>query len=142
MNSTCDRFVAAARTYRGVRWHHLGRSRDGVDCIGLLLLAGRDAGLILPEPPPYARGHRGYDLARGLGALGREVSLLAARDGDVLLFADGTYPAHVGLRTTWADGRPAVLHAHARLRRVVEQPIAGPVDATLRAAYRPAQLED
>ena len=43
-----ETFVAAARGYVGVPWRHLGRSRTGVDCIGLVLLAARETAALAP----------------------------------------------------------------------------------------------
>jgi hypothetical protein len=54
--------LAAARAYLGTPWHHMGRNRRRLDCVGLLLCAARDAGLDVAEPAPYARGRRGPDM--------------------------------------------------------------------------------
>lgn len=48
--------VDAARAYIGVPWKHLGRSRRGVDCAGLLILAVKDSeGVELEAPQRYGR---------------------------------------------------------------------------------------
>lgn len=48
--------VEAARAYIGVPWKHLGRSRRGVDCAGLLIGAVKDAeGVELETPQRYGR---------------------------------------------------------------------------------------
>jgi cell wall-associated NlpC family hydrolase len=126
---TPEAFVAAARTYLGVPWRHLGRSTTGVDCIGLVLLAAREAGLDLDDPAPYAREPQGARLLAGVLAHGRRVP--EARRGDVLVFRMGIYAGHLGIATTHrAYGGPAVLHAYAPHRHVVEQPM----DAELRRA--------
>lgn len=46
---TADQLVEAAVSLRGVPWRHQGRTRSGVDCIGLVDLACRTAGLNLAE---------------------------------------------------------------------------------------------
>lgn len=45
--------VAAARRYMGTPFRHTGRSADGIDCIGLIILVGRaiKANLDWPEMP-------------------------------------------------------------------------------------------
>ena len=35
MTVTREMVVAEARTWIGVKWRHQGRTREGVDCIGL-----------------------------------------------------------------------------------------------------------
>jgi cell wall-associated NlpC family hydrolase len=48
-------FVAAARGYIGVPCRHQGRSRRGLDCIGLVVVAARDCGLDPPVAATYGR---------------------------------------------------------------------------------------
>ena len=128
-------FVAAARSYVGVPWRHLGRSRTGVDCIGLLLLAAREAGWELPDPAPYAREPQGTRLLNGILAHGDRVS--EVMPGDVLLFRMGLYGGHVGIASAHpAWGVPACLHAYAPRRQVVEQPMDAELRAALLGAFR------
>lgn len=48
--------VEAARAYIGVPWKHMGRTRRGLDCAGLLILAVKDAeGSELEAPARYGR---------------------------------------------------------------------------------------
>lgn len=49
------RFVAAARGWIGVPSRHQGRSRGGVDCIGLVVMAARDCGYDVPMTANYGR---------------------------------------------------------------------------------------
>src|SRR3954469_20730264 len=108
--TTAAEFIAAGRAYLGTPWHHQGRSVAGVDCIGLVLLAARDAGLAALEPPPYTRLPTDYALAETCAAIGKRAPLDALRDGDVLLFSDAHFPCHIGIRTT-LRGVPHCLHS-------------------------------
>ena len=130
-----EAFVAAARSYVGVAWRHLGRSRTGVDCIGLVLLSARDVGLDLPDPAPYAREPQGTRLLDGI--LAHATRVAEAAPGDVLLFRMGLYGGHVGIASvhpTW--GVPACLHAYAPRRQVVEQPMDDELRTALLGAFR------
>jgi hypothetical protein len=125
----------AARAYLGVPWRHLGRSTTGLDCIGLVLLATRDAGYALPDPAPYAREPQGTRLLDGI--LGHSRRVPVAVPGDVLLFRMGLYGGHVGIASLHPAWRvPACIHAYAPHRRVVEQPIEGELAAALIGAFR------
>lgn len=128
-------FVAAARAYLRVPFRHMGRNRHGLDCVGLLLLAARDAGIVCDEPEPYERGRRGWDIRDWLRQRLDEQPRDGHRDGDVLLFNDGMYPAHVGVRSTW-HLRPAVIHAHLRHNQVVEEPLENDIRRSLRGVFR------
>ena len=132
---SADAFVAAARSYVGVPWRHLGRARTGADCIGLVLLAAREVGVELPDPAPYAREPQGTRLLEGI--LAHATRVADALPGDVLLFRLGLYGGHVGiasLHPTW--GVPACLHAYAPRRQVVEQPMDAELRAALLGAFR------
>ena len=105
-----ESLVAAARSYVGVPWRHLGRSRTGLDCIGLVLLAARDVGIELSDPAPYAREPQGTRLLEGI--LGHAERVANPQSGDVLLFRMGLYGGHVGIASLHpAWGVPACLHA-------------------------------
>jgi hypothetical protein len=135
-----DAFVAAARSFVGVPWRHLGRSRTGVDCIGLVLLAAREAGVELPDPAPYAREPQGTRLLEGI--LARTARVSEILPGDVLLFRMGLYGGHVGIASVHPNwGVPACLHAYAPRRAVVEQPMDAELRAALIGAFRLPALE-
>jgi cell wall-associated NlpC family hydrolase len=130
--------VEAGRAYLGVPWRHLGRTRAGVDCIGLVLLAAADAGLTLPDPAPYQREPQGQRLVEGIRAHAQRVSV--AEPGDVLVFRMGVYGGHVGIATQHRTyGGPGVLHAYAARRHVVEQPMDGEMTRALVAVFRLAE---
>lgn len=130
--------VKAGRKYLGVPWRHLGRSRQGVDCIGLVLLAARDCGQDFLDPAPYLRAPQGTRLLHGLLDHGARVA--QPEPGDLLLFRMGLYGGHVGIATHHATyGGPGVLHAFAARRHVVEQPMDAEFRAALVAIVRVAE---
>jgi cell wall-associated NlpC family hydrolase len=127
----------AARRYIGVPWRHLGRSREGIDCIGLVLLAARECGIAADDPAPYAREPSSHRLRQELAEVLDEVPLAEARAGDVLLFNLGLYAGHLGVCAEHPEYRvPSVIHAYAPRRRVVEEPLASLDAGTLTGAFR------
>ncbi len=109
-----ERAVAAARGALGARFRLHGRTADGgLDCVGLAAIAlGVDA------------APRGYALRSGDGA--RAAAMLRAAGlgaceapspGDVLMMRSGPGQLHLAVWT--GDG---IVHADARLGRVVERP--------------------
>lgn len=127
----------AARAYLGVPWRHLGRSREGIDCIGLVLLAARACGIAADDPAPYAREPASHRLRQELAGMLDEVPLAEARAGDVVVFNLGLYAGHLGVRGVHPEYRvPSVIHAYAPRRRVVEEPLATIEAGTLTCAFR------
>lgn len=47
------RFLAELLTWQGVPWHHQGRTRAGVDCVGLALAALAEQGIRPDVPADY-----------------------------------------------------------------------------------------
>jgi cell wall-associated NlpC family hydrolase len=114
-------FIAAARGFDGVTWRHIGRSRLGIDCVGLVLLAARQAGHIVEDVPSYRRGANGYDVVREIAARTVPANLTAPAEGDIILFRDGLYPCHCGVLAR-EHGAWSLIHAHAKRGRVLEEP--------------------
>jgi cell wall-associated NlpC family hydrolase len=130
-----DANVAAARSWLGVSWRHQGRTRQGVDCAGLVVLVGRELGLGNYDTAAYGRRPEGQGFVQHFRAAMDGVLLPEARPGDVLVFADAAYPCHCGFLTGKHDV-PHLLHAHALRRKVIEEPYAGEWPAKVKFAFR------
>lgn len=139
--------VQAARSLEGLPFHHRGHSVSGVDCIGLLLLSTREAGLELVSE----------DRARSLGGwlYSRDNSpklLQAAEElleptrelapGTVLLFKwiSAQWPQHFGLYLGEVDVGGAfageMIHAAAAHKKVVRCSYSRPWTQLLHSMYR------
>lgn len=107
-----ERVVAEARSWFGVPWQHMGRSRGGVDCGGLLLVVFKALEL-MPQDfetgyyPPDFMMHT--DEQRFVGFVERFCDKVerTPRDADIVLFKVGRVIAHCAIVDTW----PRVIHA-------------------------------
>lgn len=114
---TGQQIVEEARRWIGVPFHHQGRSRFGVDCIGLVVCS-RDAVRPFPEglatDRTYPRNPTGR-LVVGLQEYCQEIQ--APEPGCVALIAwpKQEQPAHVALLTP-----TTMIHSYAAVERVVE----------------------
>lgn len=114
--------AAIASSWIGVRFRPHGRSRFGVDCVGLILCVAWEAGHALADLRAYGlRNNRldrlpGEMLARGFEpiALGEEIP------GDVIVGVPGPRQLHLAFRS-----RPGVIEADLRCARVIERPLRG-----------------
>ena len=127
--------VAEARAWLGVPWRHQGRTRQGIDCAGLVVLVGRALGLCDYDTSAYGRRPAGQGFVQHFRACMDGIGIPEARPGDVLVFADAAYPCHCGFLTTKHD-QPHLLHAHALRRKVIEEPYAGEWPARVKLAFR------
>ncbi len=115
--------VAAARRWLGVPFRHQGRSRLGVDCVGLVVRALEEAGLPVADDTAYGRRPDwrrliGTARAQGFVAVARE----DLRAGVIALFRGPDW-AHLGI----VSGPGRVVHAlgTATGGRVVEHRLDG-----------------
>lgn len=118
--------VAEARRWLGVRFRHGGRSRDGVDCLGLLMAVyGVD-------------GPGDYDRRPGITYSFSQASRFADRinhteagPGDVAQMCYAGHPVHFGIMSP-----VGVIHAAAMLRKVVEHAIITKGEGRVVACWR------
>lgn len=124
--------VECARSYIGVPWRHQGRSREGVDCGGLVRCVGVDLGLL-----PAKADLSGYDRLPDGRTLARFVARWLPRSqerrpGNVVVLRplEGLrWPSHMGILSMLPSGELGIVHAYNGLggRRdgVVETHYAG-----------------
>ena len=116
------RIIAEARTYLGVPWRHQGRTRLGVDCVGLIVCVGKELQLLSYDHMGYKRLPRASGspmLEQIVKAGGRKKPVQAARPGDTFIFRERAYPMHMGI----LSGDETMIHAYARRKMVVEEPL-------------------
>lgn len=116
-----------ARAYTGVLFLHQGRDPAvGIDCIGLVALALRDAGYPYSEATSadYSRDpHDGLLEARLEALFGPPLPLSEMRPDDIAVIRYGRQLRHVGIVGEWLyDGVPhlTLIHADSRMGRGVE----------------------
>ena len=115
--------VAEAKSWVGVPFRHQGRSRLGVDCVGVVAMVCQ--GLKISD-----YDIRGYDrrpvaaqfLAHFTKGGARRIGVLVAQPGDIMAFRDDEFPCHIGILSMLA-GRPSLIHSILTRGEVVEDRI-------------------
>lgn len=114
--ATRAEYVEAARAFLGTRWQHQGRTEQGVDCVGLLVVPACRLGLLRPEDDVtnYSRQPDGEELST---LLHRYCIRLAkwqdAKAGDILAIKYVDQPQHVAIMTRDYDSRWGAYIIHA-----------------------------
>lgn len=119
MTQTAEQVVREAMSWRGVPYHHTGRSRAGVDCVGLLWVVGEALGLRMHD-------FRAYDPSPNPAVLLREIGIGMdeVRDrsqivpGHALMFRVSAHgpPQHFGVLVS----KTTMVHAMSSVHKVVE----------------------
>jgi hypothetical protein len=136
-----EQFVSVVRSFDRTPYRHLGRSRLGVDCLGVLVCAARELELIPVDADwrEYTTNTADYRLVEEIeasGYLDRLRSWTDARPGDVVLqkFHKRLPASHVLICTQFDGTYWTVLHASRASGRVEEVRVANPERCF--AAYR------
>lgn len=135
--------VEAARSYLGVRFRHRGRSRKGLDCAGLVVLAYRDCGVETSDYVLYGREPHLNGLTERLtAALGDPLPTRSAmQEGDVVEMRFDVYPHHVGIVAAVNYGGVSafnLIHADGHSSRVLEQRLTPDMMARITHVFRRA----
>lgn len=128
---TPDQVIAVARSWVGVRFLHQGRTRNGIDCIGLALAVGEELELL-----PAGVDQRNYARHPSSSLLVEEISKVCtpagvAEPASLLVIAWGRDPYHVAICTG-----PTMIHASYSARKVVENGFRHPWPKLTRSAWR------
>ena len=113
--------LRVARSWLGVPFAHQGRTRRGVDCVGLVVMVARELGISDYDFTRYERRPDGSFLTHFRANATERARVADARPGDLMVLADSLYPCHVAIRAE-QRGEPTLIHALAAppYRRVCE----------------------
>lgn len=108
--------VEFARSLLGVKWRHQGRTTWAVDCVGLVYLSLKAAGLNVADERAYGRtpfnNSLQFYLAQRFGAPVLEAQW---QPGDIAVFKSlGGEPRHVGILADYRYGGFSLVHAHVQ----------------------------
>ena len=109
---------AAARRYLGTPFRHQGRTAEGLDCFGLVLVACRDSGILSHlglaadyDTQHYTRYPASYQLTQYLEQHLPRLNTEPLAPGQLAVFRLGTHePSHLGLLAD-AAAPCSLLHA-------------------------------
>lgn len=128
--------VLACRGLVGTPWEDRGRSSQGVDCGGLLLVAGKSLGLVGDDFERVYPTERSYDgLHETLAALAVEVPAGSEpMEGDIVTYSFmGDMVAHCAVQSV-QDG--TIIHAYPAVKKVAEHTMSGKWERRVHRRYR------
>jgi hypothetical protein len=140
--------VVAARQFLGVRFAHQGRTRAGLDCLGLLMATAQALDLRFHGTPAHALDVPSYgtrpdmvQLKAKLEAHLLPVPKRALQPADILLLKIEGLPQHLALVSDYPiAGEHGMIHAYAPARAVIEHRYDPHWQRATYAAYRLPQL--
>jgi cell wall-associated NlpC family hydrolase len=127
--------VDAARTWIGVRWKHQGRSRDGIDCVGLVVCINRDLFGSTFNVTGYSSTSIDETMIEQSDILLHRIPVRSVQFGDVVVvgFAKQRHMAVIG---DYPHGGHSLIHAYLLSRRVIENRLDPVWQSRILAAYK------
>jgi cell wall-associated NlpC family hydrolase len=123
--------VDKSRSFIGVPYVHQGRTRAGLDCIGLILAIGEELGKPVKQDYAYQQIPEPSILWKGLddNFIRKPAHRLAP--GDIMVFRIAVDPQHIAIYL----GDDRMLHAYENVGQVVEHRYADVWKRRLLAVY-------
>lgn len=125
--ATRQKFIDAAFQYLGVRWQDEGRSKRGIDCVGLIICAGWECGLVDRDTDyrGYLRMPTGFNFHENFERHMRRKRLADRKPGDVLLHREGVAPCHSSILFDRPGYGEMIIHASMPRKSVTTDMLAG-----------------
>jgi len=111
--ATADEIIQTARSYIGVPFRHMGRSRNGIDCAGLVVCVCRDLEISVVDIPRYGRQPLGGMLEQVVRQTFIETS--SVEPGTLLVMRFASEPQHMAIYTG-----DTIIHSYERVGKCVE----------------------
>ena len=139
--------IACARQCIGVRFAHQGRTHEGLDCLGLLIVTAQISGVRIQgmdaaalDVPHYGTRPDASLLKHKLDTHLQLIAQSQVEEGDVVLLKVDGVPQHLALITDYPmAGELGMIHAYAQARKVVEHRYDAHWRKQTYAVYRIAQ---
>lgn len=121
-----SKIAETARSYIGVEYRHQGRSRQAIDCIGLVVVVANELGYPIKTATNYSADPAGNFVLKGcdewLIKTGDKTSDL--KEGDILVMwghtrGEAQHFAFVAMNSN----QPTMIHAWSKFEKVVEHGI-------------------
>jgi cell wall-associated NlpC family hydrolase len=125
---------AKALEWEGVPYREGGRTKEGADCVGVLIGIGIELGLERPEFAIPSHGTPQQLMQACSKYLGARKSPAEIKPGDVVLLLNPGQLKHVAIVVTLGDGL-GLVHSHSDYGRVITHRIDSVWRARIRVAY-------
>lgn len=117
--------IDAAMAYEGVPWRHMGRSKKGVDCVGLVVCVARDLGLVPSKWDTISYGmNPDGTLIPNVRQYLRRVPRSNLQAGNILVFNYDGSDRHLGIMLNPANR--TFIHSYRLTGRVSVSTLSGP----------------
>jgi len=110
--------INEAKKYLNTPFLHQGRNKNGLDCLGLILIVLKNLNLYDKEHKDYSFDVDGNSFYSKLKSNLREIPYNELKNGDIILFNIAGNPQHVGFYYK-ENNREMIIHSYNSIGKVV-----------------------
>lgn len=125
-----QKIIDKAREYINTPWLHQGRSKLGVDCVGLIVCVFKDCGITVEDYTKYHRTPHSEDMLDILNRHLEKKRLSELEKGDIITIRIRGAIQHVAIYNN-----DTIIHADNRAGKVLEIPMTGRLRERIIAAH-------
>ena len=126
------KYLEKARSYINTPFKHQGRNKNGLDCIGIVVVPLNDIGFFTYENKNYRKYGLGGEIIDVLSKYCYEVEKpFKYMAGDILLFSKGA-SQHLAIYTD----KNTIIHAHNFVGKVVEHSLTQDWEINITKVFR------
>jgi len=137
MHTRANDIISTAKDLVGVPYKHLGRSRAGLDCAGLLIYLGHAYNLTDKDTTAYSRRPNAEEFTKFMIQFGcTQIRVNELEHGDILRINTGGWPVHLGIYEIDEYERSWYIHAYLPHRKVSRDPVTPEVWVHVSSVWR------
>ena len=138
MHSRADDIVRVANELVGMRYRHMGRGKETIDCVGVPLYIGKKLGLMDYDTKAYTSRPDIHTFNRLMQESPvNRIPMADLSHGDMVQISwEKTLPVHVGIIEVDERGDRWVIHAFLPHKKVTRDPVTPKIERSFVAAWR------
>lgn len=137
MHNKARDIVEVAKGLVGVRYRGQGRSQMGLDCAGLIIVAGHLNGISNFDTTSYSNRPNAEEFTQNMiEAKCRQLPYSQLAHGDMLRLNTSGWPVHIAIYEVDENGAEWYIHAYLPHKQVTRDPLTDAVKQTISSVWR------
>ena len=137
MHAKANDIVTVANGLVGVRYRHQGRTQNGLDCAGYIIIVAQLNNISKFDTTNYSNRPNATEFTREMIRAGcTQLPLAKLEHGDLLRLNTEGWPVHIAIYEIDDKGREWYLHAYLPHKKVSRDPVTADIRARISSVWR------
>lgn len=137
MHDKADLIINNANAFVGTRYRKQGRSENGLDCAGLIIVTAKYSGISNFDTTRYSDRPNAEEFVKSMRAAKcQRLRRDQLANGDILRLNTEGWPVHIAIFEVDEHGREWYIHAYLPHRKVTRDPMSDDVWSRVEDVWR------